>query len=82
MSTATGKARSEAERRSGFSVEAPSQLLRHPDPIRYTLLAAFCLCRQAEITDELIECLIILVHKMGTKAERKVIKELARLTGN
>jgi hypothetical protein len=40
------------------AVEAPSQLYRHADQIRYTLLAAFCLCRQAEITDELIESLI------------------------
>jgi len=62
--------------RQRAAVEAPSQLCRHPDPIRYTLLAAFCLCRQAEITDELIESLIILVHKMGAKAERKVIQEL------
>jgi TnpA family transposase len=58
------------------AVEAKSQLYRHADQIRYTLLAAFCLCRQAEITDELIESLILLVHKMGAKAERKVIKEL------
>jgi hypothetical protein len=62
--------------RQHTAVETPSQLCRHPDPIRYTLLAAFCLCRQAEITDELIEALILLVHKMGSKAERKVIKEL------
>lgn len=62
--------------RQRAAVEAPSQLRRHPGPIRHTLLAAFCLCRQAEITDELIESLIILVHKMGVKAERKVIKEL------
>jgi TnpA family transposase len=62
--------------RQRAAVEAPSQLCRHADPIRYTLLAAFCLCRQAEITDELVESLILLVHKMGAKAERKVIKEL------
>jgi hypothetical protein len=62
--------------RQRASVEAPSQLCLHPDPIRSTLLAAFCLYRQAEITDELIESLILLVHKMGAKAERNVIKEL------
>ena len=30
----------------------------------------------SEITDDLVECLNILVHKMGTRAERKIYKEL------
>ena len=62
--------------RQRAAVEVPSKLRRHPAPIRYTLLAAFCLCRSAEITDDLVECLNILVHKMGTRAERRIYKEL------
>lgn len=62
--------------RQRVAVEAPSQLRRHPDPIRYTLLAAFCCSRSAEITDDLVECLILIVHRLSTRAERKIDKEL------
>ena len=62
--------------RQRTAVTAPSFLQRHPAAIRYTLLAAFCWSRQREITDELGELLIQLVHKIGTRAERKVHKEL------
>jgi TnpA family transposase len=57
-------------------VEVPSQLRRHPKKIRYSLLAALCFLRQREITDDLVECLIQIIHKMGTRAQRKVFKEL------
>lgn len=71
--------------RQRAAVEIPSKLRRRPSPIRYTLLAAFCLIRKTEITDDLVECLIQIVHKMGTKAERKIYKErledLMRVTG-
>lgn len=62
--------------RQRAAVESPSQLRRHPSKIRYTLLAAFCLSRQSEITDDLVECFIQIVHKISTKAERKIYKEL------
>jgi hypothetical protein len=62
--------------RQRAAVAAPSFLQRHPAPIRHTLLAAFCWCRQREITDELVELLIQIVHKIGVRAERKVYKEL------
>ena len=62
--------------RQRAAVEGQSKLRRHPAQIRYTLLAAFCWCRSAEITDDLVECLNILVHKMGARAERRIYKEL------
>jgi hypothetical protein len=65
-----------ARYRQRAAVAAPSFLQRHPASIRYTLLAAFCWCRQREITDELVELLIQIVHKIGVRAERKVYKEL------
>ena len=52
--------------RQRASVEPPRELRRHPDPIRYTLVAAFCWLRSQEITDNLVELLIQIVH--GIKA--------------
>ncbi|MBE9230078.1 DUF4158 domain-containing protein, partial [Phormidium sp. LEGE 05292] len=62
--------------RQRASAEPPRELRRHPDPIRYTLVAAFCWQRSQEITDSLVELLIQIVHRIGVRAERKVDKEL------
>lgn len=56
------------------AMEPPGLLRRHPRKIRYTLLAALCLCRQGEITDDLVECIIQIVHKMGQKPRGKSLK--------
>ena len=53
------------------STESTDQLRRHPDPIRYTLLAAFCWQRRRAIIDGLIELLIQIVHRVSVNAERK-----------
>lgn len=45
------------------------ELRRHPDHIRYTLLAAFFWCRGGEITDNLVELIIQIVHRIGARAE-------------
>ncbi len=58
------------------AVEPPRELRRHPDNRRYTFLAAFCWIRLAEITDNLVELLLQIVHRIGARAERKVEKEL------
>ena len=58
------------------SGEHPSQLKRHPAPIRHTLVAAFCWQRYQEIIDGLVDLLIQVVHRMGVRAERKVVKTL------
>jgi hypothetical protein len=52
------------------------ELKRHPDQIRYSLLIFYCLSREAEVIDGLVELLIQVVHRIGARAERKVIKEL------
>src|SRR5262249_55875341 len=54
------------------AAEAPSELRAHADPVRATLLAALCLLRRQEITDELVDLLIVTIHKVGTRAERRV----------
>lgn len=57
-------------------VEPPRELRRHPKNRRYTFLAAFSYLRLAEITDNLVELLIQIVHRIGARAEKKVDKEL------
>ncbi len=67
------------------TAEATRAMRRHPEPIRATLLAAYCLVRAQEITDQLIELLIDIVHRIGAKAQRKVEKaflsDLKRVSG-
>ena len=54
----------------------PSHLRDAPEPVRLTLLAALCQMRSAEIADALVELLIELVHRINTRADRRVEKEL------
>jgi len=58
--------------------EPPRELRRHPGPTRYTLLAAFCWQRRREIIDGLVDLLIEIIHRITTRAERKVVKELVQ----
>jgi hypothetical protein len=62
--------------RQRAATETLHELRRHPDPTRYTYLAAFCLQRRAEITDSLVELLLQLIHRIGARAEKRVKKEL------
>ena len=50
--------------RQRASTEPPRELRRHPQSIRYTLMAAFCWQRKQEITDSLVELLIQIVHQL------------------
>jgi TnpA family transposase len=54
----------------------PSDFSGCAPAVRYTLLAALCWTRQAEITDGLVELLTGLIHRIGARAERRVEKEL------
>lgn len=62
--------------RQRAAVEEPYELRRHPPALRYTLLTAFCTLRSQEISDTLVDVLLDLVHRLSTKAERKVEREL------
>lgn len=62
--------------RQRVAVEPPRELRRHPAPRRYTFLAAFCWLRSQEITDNLVELLISIIHRIGARAEQRVEKEL------
>jgi TnpA family transposase len=52
------------------------ELRRHPEALRYTLAAAYCWLRQQEITDNLVELLLQIVHDIGARAEKKVTQQL------
>lgn len=58
------------------AVEPPRELRRHPDNQRYTLMSAFCWLRTQEITDKLVELLIQIIHRINSRAEKRVSKEL------
>jgi Domain of unknown function (DUF4158) len=58
--------------------ESISELRRHPTSIRLTLLAAFCWQRQYEITDTAIELFIGLVHRLESRAKKRVSEEILR----
>ena len=58
------------------STESIDQLRRHPEPIRHTLLAAFCWERSRAIMDGLIDLLMQIVHRVSVNAERKVVTEI------
>lgn len=58
--------------------EPPRELRRHPPNVRYTLLAALCWQREQEITDNLVELLIHVAHRIGVRAEQKVESELLK----
>ena len=62
--------------RRRVGAEELHELRRHPDPVRLTLLAAFCHVRGREIADALTELLITTVHRIGAKAEKRVEGEL------
>ncbi|MBK8011981.1 MAG: Tn3 family transposase [Deltaproteobacteria bacterium] len=62
--------------RQCVAVQESFELRRHPEVIRMTQMAAFCHLRSREVTDTLVELLLESIHKIGTKAERKVTREL------
>jgi hypothetical protein len=57
-----------------------SELRRHPECIRYVLLAIFFHFKSMEIKDNLVDLLIKIMNNLDTNASRKVKKELAEST--
>jgi TnpA family transposase len=56
--------------------EQPREVRMHAEAVRHTLVAAFCWSRRKEIVDGLIDLLIQVVHRIGVRAEKKVVKTL------
>ena len=61
------------------------EIRRHPEQVKYSLLSAFFWVRSCEISDNLIELLIQVIHKIAARSERKVqknfINDLKRVSG-
>ena len=64
------------EYRRRAATEVASELRVHPKETRATLLAALLWWREREITDGLLDLLVRVVHKIGTRAEKRVEKEI------
>ena len=58
------------------AVESAWELRRHPERIRLPLLAFYCVPREGEVVDGLVELLIQVTHRITVKAERRVVEEL------
>jgi hypothetical protein len=58
------------------TVEGAWELRRHPERIRRPLLAFYCVPREGEVVDGLVELLIQVTHRITVKAERRVVEEL------
>src|SRR5712692_8627181 len=71
--------------RNRIAVEELQEVRRHPDPIRFTLLSAYCWLRRQEIVDTLVELLLDVAHHLSTKAERRVekafVKDIKKVSG-
>ncbi|MGP1387809.1 MAG: DUF4158 domain-containing protein [Thainema sp.] len=62
--------------RQRVETESLTEIRRHPDPIRYLLLSAFCYQRSQEIVDSIIELFILLVHRLESRSRRRVSSEI------
>ncbi|HTP30452.1 MAG TPA: hypothetical protein VMK12_32945, partial [Anaeromyxobacteraceae bacterium] len=58
------------------ATESVWELRRHSDEVRLPLLVFFSVPREAEIVDGLVELLMQVTHRMGDRAERRVVEEL------
>ncbi|MCA9918873.1 MAG: DUF4158 domain-containing protein, partial [Anaerolineales bacterium] len=71
--------------RQRVASEPPREIRRHPEVIRYTLLAAFCYLRSQEITDNLVDLLLGIIKRIGNNAEkrveRKILRDVKRVRG-
>lgn len=62
--------------RQRVETESLTEIRRHPDPIRYLLLSAFCSQRSQEIVDSIIELFILLVHRLESRSRKRVSSEI------
>jgi hypothetical protein len=64
--------------RRRVATEAVWELRRHPERIRLPLLVFYCILREAEIIDGLVELLLEITHRITVRAERRVDEELLK----
>lgn len=56
------------------ATESIRELRRHPDVIRYSMVAMFCWRRQQQLIDALIDSLLQVIHNLGVRAEKRIDK--------
>ena len=61
--------------RQRCATESIRELRRHPDAIRYSMVAMFCWRRQQQLTDALIDLLLQVIHNLGARAEKRIDKK-------
>lgn len=57
------------------ATEPLRELRRHPDRIKYPLLAIYCRLRTEEVTDTLVQMLFQVTHGVDKRAENRAVKE-------
>ena len=57
------------------ATEPLRELRRHPDHIKYPLLAMYCRLRAEEVTDGLVQMLFQITHGVDKHAENRVVKD-------
>ena len=65
--------------------ERVSEMREHPTAIRYALLACFVFMRTSEVTDEVTQMMLEIIHRMDTKSEqqldRKILQDIKKVEG-
>lgn len=60
--------------RQRCATESIRELRRHPDAIRYSMVSMFCWRRQQQLIDSLIDLLLLVIHNLGARAEKRIDK--------
>ncbi|MEO7559878.1 MAG: Tn3 family transposase, partial [Nitrosospira sp.] len=60
--------------RQRCATESIRELRRHPNAIRYSMVAMFCWRRQQQLIDALIDLLLQVIHNLGARAEKRIDK--------
>ncbi|MDD5494841.1 MAG: Tn3 family transposase, partial [Dehalococcoidia bacterium] len=60
--------------RQRCATESIRELRRHPNAIRYSMVAMFCWRRQQQLIDALIDLLLQIIHNLGARAEKRIDK--------
>ncbi|MEJ2389518.1 MAG: hypothetical protein P8Y27_20120, partial [Chromatiaceae bacterium] len=62
--------------RARAATESARELRRHCPPVRYALLSAYCWQRRRELIDGLVDLLILIIHRLSVRAEKRITTEM------
>lgn len=52
-----------------------------PSAIRYSMVSIFCWCHWQQLTDALIEMLMVLIHNLGARVDKKQFAAFKKVRG-